>query len=95
MLDTDRLLKCGYIKLTDGATETKITDAGKKSIDPVQQYAEHDVQKKPTARKSTTTSPRNMFALIQKSQAIVEVETRSEGTIIPEGIVVTKLQPKN
>jgi len=94
MLDTDRLLKCGYIKLTDGATETKITDAGKKSIDPVQQYAEHDVQKKPTARKSTTTSPRNMFALIQKPQAIVEVETRSEGTVIPEGIVVTKLQPK-
>jgi len=57
-LDTDRLMKCGYVNLTEGVTETVITEEGKKKVNPVQQMADQaDLKKQPTARKSTTTSP--------------------------------------
>ena len=51
-------MKCGYVNLTEGVTETVITEAGKKKPNPVQQIADQlESKKQPTARKSTTTSP--------------------------------------
>eukprot|EP00092_Neocalanus_flemingeri_P014776 GFUD01015946.1.p1 GENE.GFUD01015946.1~~GFUD01015946.1.p1 ORF type:complete len:1168 (+),score=214.68 GFUD01015946.1:221-3505(+) len=97
LLDTDRLMKSGYIKLTDGVTETKITDAGKKSINPVPQLAEQgDTQKKPTARKSTTTSPRDKPppSLTQQTNIIGEVDIKAKEALIPDGISMTRVPAK-
>eukprot|EP00090_Calanus_glacialis_P005912 TRINITY_DN14623_c0_g1_i1.p1 TRINITY_DN14623_c0_g1~~TRINITY_DN14623_c0_g1_i1.p1 ORF type:complete len:1245 (-),score=218.85 TRINITY_DN14623_c0_g1_i1:73-3807(-) len=96
LLDTDRLMKCGYIKLTDGVTQTVITEAGTKQINPVPQMAEQgDVQKKPTARKSTTTSPRDKPSVpAQPSNTIIQIDKESRPTVIPDSIVVTKVPAK-
>ena len=89
-------MKCGYIKLTDGVTQTVITEAGTKQINPVPQMAEQgDVQKKPTARKSTTTSPRDKHSVpAQPSNTIIQIDKESRPTVIPDSIVVTKVPAK-
>ena len=58
-LDTDRLVKCGYIQLTEGVTETIITEAGKKKLYQVPQMVEQAESKQQTARKSTTSSSKD------------------------------------
>lgn len=57
MLDTDRLLKGGYLNLLTGETETVVKPWKKKSVKVVEDTQGEDKPKKPTARKSTTSLP--------------------------------------
>jgi len=91
-LDTDRLMKCGYINLSEGVTETIITDDGKKKVNPVPQMADQgDSQKKPTARKSTRSSPKEKSTPGQQSNIIPQMDSKAHHADIPDSIVVTKV----
>merc|ERR1712183_1019002 len=82
---------------TDGITETKITEKGKKVVNSVPQAAvQGDTRKKPTARKSTTTSPRDKLAIPQAQQVnhIVAADKEANVTVIPDGIALTKVPAK-